>query len=58
MRGWPPSLAPPDCALEGSPLDDQLVPEEGVLHTGLLMVARVLLPLSPSSLLHLWVANC
>ena len=33
--------------------DDQLVPEEGVLHTGLLMVARVLLPLSPSSLLHL-----
>ena len=32
---------------------DQLVPEEGVLHTGLLMVARVLLPLSPSSLLHL-----
>ena len=29
--------------------DDQLVPEEGVLHTGLLMVARVLLPLSPSS---------
>ena len=29
------------------------VPEEGVLHTGLLMVARVLLPLSPSSLLHL-----
>ena len=37
--------------------DDQLVPEEGVLHTGLLMVARVLLPLSPSSLLHLWVSN-
>ena len=33
--------------------DDHLVPEEGVLHTGLLMVARVLLPLSPSSLLHL-----
>ena len=33
--------------------DDQRVPEEGVLHTGLLMVARVLLPLSPSSLLHL-----
>ena len=33
--------------------DDRLVPEEGVLHTGLLMVARVLLPLSPSSLLHL-----
>ena len=33
--------------------DDQLVPEEGVLHTGLLMVARVLLPLSQSSLLHL-----
>ena len=33
--------------------DDQLVPEEGVLHTGLLMVARVLFPLSPSSLLHL-----
>ena len=63
MRGWPPSLAPPDCALEGSPRcptarskalpDDQLVPEESVLHTGLLMVARVLLPLSPSSLLHL-----
>ena len=26
MRGWPPSLAPPDCALEGSPRDDQLVP--------------------------------
>ena len=33
--------------------DDHLVPEEGVLHTGLLMVARVRLPLSPSSLLHL-----
>ena len=33
--------------------DDQRVPEESVLHTGLLMVARVLLPLSPSSLLHL-----
>ena len=33
--------------------DDQLVPEEGVLHTGLLIVARVLLPLSSSSLLHL-----
>ena len=33
--------------------NDRLVPEEGVLHTGLLMVARVLLPLSPSNLLHL-----
>ena len=32
--------------------NDRLVAEEGVLHTGLLMVARVLLPLSPSNLLH------
>ena len=52
MRGWPPSLARPTARSKALP-DDHLVPEEGVLHTGRLMVARVLLPLSPSSLLHL-----
>ena len=30
-----------------------LVPEKDVLHAGLLMVARVLLPLAPSNLLYL-----
>ena len=33
--------------------DDRLVPEEGVLDPGLLMVARGLLPPSPSDRLHL-----
>ena len=33
--------------------DDRLVPEAGVLHAGLLMVARLLLPPSPSDLRHL-----
>ena len=33
--------------------EDRLVPEEGVLHAGLLMVAGVLLPLAPSHVLHL-----
>ena len=33
--------------------DDRLVPEEGVLHAGLPMVARLLLPPSSSDLLHL-----
>ena len=40
MRGWPQPLAPRDCVLEGSPPLIDFVPEEGVLHAGLLMVAR------------------
>ncbi len=46
------SLLPRATARSKALPDDRFVPEEGVLHAGLLMVARVLLPLSPSNLLQ------
>ena len=47
------SLLPRVTARSKALRDDRRVPEEGVLHAGLLTVARVLRPLSPSNLLHL-----
>ena len=46
-------LSPPPCGTARSKAvsDDRLVPEERVLHAGLPMIARGLLPASPSSLL-------
>jgi len=48
-------LSPPPCwtACSKAMPDDRLVPEEGVLHAGLPMVAGFLLPPSPTDLLQL-----